>query len=107
MAEAPAYDGFLAERLAPIVLAAQAQFKFSHIVAGASAISRSVLPRVAAKLDVSPISDIIAVKDAETFVRFACMQELYETDSLLGLSHVAFSCTVGPACKVFDFESTN
>jgi len=69
VAEAPAYDGFLAERLAPIVLAAQAQFKFSHIVAGASAISRSVLPRVAAKLDVSPISDIIAVKDAETFVR--------------------------------------
>ena len=70
MAEAPAYDGFLAERLAPIVLAAQEQFKFSHILAGSSAISRSVLPRVAAKLDVSPISDIIGVKDAETFVRY-------------------------------------
>jgi len=69
VAEAPAYDGFLAERLAPIVLAAQEQFKFSHILAGSSAISRSVLPRVAAKLDVSPISDIIGVKDAETFVR--------------------------------------
>jgi len=69
VAEAPVYDGFLAERLAPIVLAAQEQFKFSHILAGSSAISRSVLPRVAAKLDVSPISDIIGVKDAETFVR--------------------------------------
>ena len=72
VAEAPVYDGFLAERLAPIVLAAQEQFKFSHILAGSSAISRSVLPRVAAKLDVSPISDIIGVKDAETFVRFEC-----------------------------------
>ena len=38
VAEAPVYDGFLAERLAPIVLAAQEQFKFSHILAGSSAI---------------------------------------------------------------------
>merc|ERR1711872_445216 len=45
------------------------QFKFSHIVAGASAFSKGLLPRLAAKLDVSPISDIIDVKDAETFVR--------------------------------------
>merc|ERR1711876_50211 len=57
------------ERLTPLLLAAQDQFKFSHIVAGASAFSRGLLPRVAAKLDVSPISDIIGIKDAETFVR--------------------------------------
>jgi len=69
VAENPAYEGFLAERLAPVVLAAQDQFKFSHIFAGASAISRSILPRVAAILDVSPISDIIGIKDPETFVR--------------------------------------
>jgi len=63
------YTGFMPERLTPLLLAAQDQFKFSHIVAGASAFSRGLLPRVAAKLDVSPISDIIDVKDAETFVR--------------------------------------
>jgi len=63
------YNGFMPERLTPLLLAAQGQFKFSHIIAGASAFSRGLLPRVAAKLDVSPISDIIEVKDAETFVR--------------------------------------
>jgi len=63
------YNGFMPERLTPLLLAAQDQFKFSHIIAGASAFSRGLLPRVAAKLDVSPISDIIDIKDAETFVR--------------------------------------
>jgi len=63
------YKGFMPERLTPLLMAAQDQFKFSHILAGASAFSRGLLPRLAAKLDVSPISDIIDVKDAETFVR--------------------------------------
>jgi hypothetical protein len=42
VAESADLAGFLPERLAPILLAAQDQFKFSHIVAGASAVSRSV-----------------------------------------------------------------
>jgi hypothetical protein len=45
VAENAAYEGLLAERLTPLLLAAQAQFKFSHILAGSSAFSRSVLPR--------------------------------------------------------------
>lgn len=62
VAENAAYEGYLAEKLAPLVLAAQDQFKFSHIVGGSSAFTRSLLPRVAAKLDVSPVSDVIAIK---------------------------------------------
>jgi len=69
VAEDAAFNGFLPEKLAPLLLASQDQFKFTHILAGASAFSRSLLPRVAAKLDVSPISDIIGIKDADTFVR--------------------------------------
>ena len=45
------YNGFMPERLTPLLLAAQDQFKFSHIVAGASAFSRGLLPRVAAKVN--------------------------------------------------------
>ena len=69
VAENAAYKGFLPEKLTPLVLAAQNQFKFTHILGGSSAFTRSLLPRVAAKLDVSPVSDIIGIKDAETFVR--------------------------------------
>jgi len=69
VAEDAAFNGFLPEKMAPLLKASQEQFKFSHILAGASAFSRSVLPRLAAQLDVSPISDIIGVKDEETFVR--------------------------------------
>ena len=44
------YAGFMPERLTPLLLAAHEQFKFSHILAGASALSRGLLPRVAEKV---------------------------------------------------------
>jgi len=69
VADNAAFEGFLPERLTPIILAAQKQFNFTHIVAGATAFGKGLLPRVAAKLDVSPISDVIDIKDQETFVR--------------------------------------
>ena len=69
VAENAVFDGFLPEKLTPLLIASQDKFKFSHIIAGASALSRGLLPRLAAKLDVSPISDIIGVKDENTFVR--------------------------------------
>ena len=37
--------------------------------AGATAFGKSVLPRVAAKLDVSPISDVTGIQGPDTFVR--------------------------------------
>jgi electron transfer flavoprotein alpha subunit len=51
------------------VLASQNQFKFTHILATATAFGKSLLPRIAAKLDVAPISDIISIKSPDTFVR--------------------------------------
>jgi len=69
VAQNAAFEGFLPEKITPMLLASQNQFKFSHILAASSAFSRGVLPRLAAKLDVSPISDIVGIRDAETFVR--------------------------------------
>lgn len=42
---------------------------YSHILAPSTSVGKSVLPRVAAKLDVAQVSDIIKVESADTFVR--------------------------------------
>jgi len=63
------FEGFLPEVLAPVILAAQSQFKFSHIMAPSTAIGKNVLPRVAALLDVTQISDITKVNSETEFVR--------------------------------------
>lgn len=69
VADSDAFKGFLPEAMTPLLLEAQKQFNFSHLVCGASAMGKNLMPRVAAKLDVSPISDITGVEDQETFVR--------------------------------------
>ncbi|KAM6961366.1 electron transfer flavoprotein subunit alpha, mitochondrial [Aplochiton taeniatus] len=69
VAQHDSYKGSLPEELTPLILATQQQFNFTHICAGASAFGKNLLPRVAAKLDVAPITDIIEIKSADTFVR--------------------------------------
>jgi len=69
VAENASYKGNLPETITPIITGLQAKHSFSHIIAGASAFGKGLLPRVAAKLDVEPISDITEVKSDDTFVR--------------------------------------
>ena len=57
----------LAEPLAALLVALAP--RLSHLLAAATAFGKNMLPRVAALLDVQPISDISAVIDADTFVR--------------------------------------
>ena len=72
VAENAAFEGNLPENLDPVVRAAQDQFKFTHIVGGASAFTRGLLPRVAAKLDVSPVSDVIGIKVMKKYCQTLC-----------------------------------
>lgn len=69
VAENEAYEGFLAEVMAPLILSTQKQFGFSHIAAGSTAFGKNILPRVAALLDVSPISDVTKIQSEDTFIR--------------------------------------
>jgi electron transfer flavoprotein alpha subunit len=69
LSDSEVFKGFLPEALTPIVLKSQQEHSFSHIVVGSSAFGKSLLPRVAALLDSQPISDVLDIKDSETFVR--------------------------------------
>lgn len=69
LAKGAQYDHYLAEELAPLLKDVVESKGFSHVVAPASAVAKSFLPRLGALLDVQPISDIIKVESADTFVR--------------------------------------
>ena len=65
--EAPYYENFIAENFAPVVT--KLAESYSHIVCSANTFGKNLMPRIAAKLDTSQISDIIKVETADTFVR--------------------------------------
>jgi electron transfer flavoprotein alpha subunit len=67
LADAPQLADGLAENLEAQVLAIASNY--SHILFPATASGKNVAPRVAAKLDVAQISDIIGVESPDTFVR--------------------------------------
>jgi electron transfer flavoprotein alpha subunit len=67
LADSPALGDFLAENMAAQVLAVASSY--SHILFPATASGKNVAPRVAAKLDVAQISDILSVESADTFTR--------------------------------------
>ena len=59
----------VAEDLVPYLMAAQASGKYSHIISVHSAFGKNVLPRLAALMDIAPVSDVIEIKSEDTFVR--------------------------------------
>lgn len=67
VADDAAYANQLAENVSLLVKALAADY--SHVVAPATTTGKNFLPRVAALLDVSMVSDITAVIDANTFER--------------------------------------
>ncbi|MDR0563795.1 MAG: FAD-binding protein [Azoarcus sp.] len=67
VADAPHYEAQTPENLAVLVKGLASGY--SHIVAPATTAGKNLLPRVAALLDVAQISEIIAVKAPDTFVR--------------------------------------
>lgn len=67
VADNAAYDHQLPEAVAPLV--AEVAAAYSHVLAAATTTGKNLMPRVAGLLDVAQISDIVAVRSADTFVR--------------------------------------
>ena len=65
--EAAHYENFLAENFAPVIV--KLADDYSHIVCSANTFGKNLMPRIAAKLDTSQVSDIIKVESADTFIR--------------------------------------
>lgn len=68
LAQAQALAHDLAENLATLVVSIATK-GYTHILAPASAFGKNWSPRVAALLDVAQISDVLAIKSNDTFVR--------------------------------------
>ena len=65
--EAPHYENFVAENFAPVIV--KLAENYSHIVCSANTFGKNLMPRIAASLDTSQVSDIIKVISQDTFLR--------------------------------------
>jgi electron transfer flavoprotein alpha subunit len=65
--DSPNYENFLAENLTPLIV--KLSESYSHIIASANTFGKNFMPRVAALLDVSQISDVIKINSPDEFLR--------------------------------------
>ena len=65
--EAPHYENFTAENFTPIIV--KLAENYTHIVSSANTFGKNLMPRIAALLDTSQVSDITKVISNDTFIR--------------------------------------
>ena len=65
--ESPNYENYLAENITPLIV--KLAEGYTHIIASANTFGKNFMPRVAALLDISQVSDIIKINSPDTFVR--------------------------------------
>ena len=65
--EAAHYENFVAENFAPVIL--KLAENYSHVISSANTFGKNLMPRIAAALDTSQISDVIKVIAPDTFLR--------------------------------------
>jgi electron transfer flavoprotein alpha subunit len=65
--EATHYENFLPENFAPLVV--KVSENYSHVISSANTFGKNLMPRIAALLDTSQVSDITKIISPDTFLR--------------------------------------
>ena len=84
--DSPHYQNYLPENLAPLVT--KTSENYDYIVASANTFGKNFMPRVAAALDVSQVSDVTKINSADTFVRPIYAGNAFATVKSLSLIHI-------------------
>jgi len=69
LADDNSYANCLAENVSMMIKKIQEERGFTHIVMANNSFAKNILPRAAALLDLSQVSDVMAIKSADTFTR--------------------------------------
>ena len=69
VADAPHLDHGVSENVAACIVGLRAANNYTHIFAPASNNGKNIIPRVAANLDVTALTDIMSVEGEDTFTR--------------------------------------
>ena len=69
LADAAHFERPTAEGIAAVLLSVAQGGAYTHLLAPATGFGKNVMPRVAAKLDVAQVSDVMAIEAPDTFVR--------------------------------------
>lgn len=64
----------LAEPWARLIQLVQQTGGYSHVVAASGSFGKNIVPRAAALLDVSPVTDVTEIPEPQQFVRQVCLQ---------------------------------
>jgi len=105
VSQAPYYTWALPENIAPLIVSIGKNY--SHILATATTTAKDIMPRAAALLDVSQVSEIIHVVSPDTFVR-PCYAgnaletvQTKETTKIITVRQTAFApCTDGGSAAI-------
>lgn len=77
IADSDKFKSPLAEPWAKLVHLVQQRGSYSHIIAASNSFGKNIMPRAAALLDVSPITDVTGISDSHTFVRYIFLCSLF------------------------------
>ena len=100
VADNAAYQHQLAENTAKLI--AELASDFDYVIAAGTTTGKNTMPRVAALLDVAQISDIVAVKSADTFVR-----PIYAGNALATIQSLDSKKVITVRTSAFDAAGTD